>query len=337
VGMLRSMDDGAESAFSTFERDHLAITAASGESGEATLRFWRSDAERVSIGRFHRRPAGSAGLVRRLTGGRALYTGPGISSATMVLPALAWLDRGRGVPAPEQVLNRALRPWLAAFRDFGVDAFYGGRDLVTWERRPVAGASFTTLPDGIVVVDVHVAVAAPFSRVTELLATFDPTGLVPHDASPFRDTGCLRDRLPGFVEAEWRATVTRHLASALGVQSKADERGTVATLGFTVERAFEAFQCEREELLPGWRSALGIEMLGAVEVAARIESGRIAALELYGDVIAPFSTLEEIGYACVGEAATRAAADRALLGVLTRPGRFLLGVRDFGALVERLA
>ena len=77
-------------------------------------------------------------------------------------------------------------------------------------------------------------------------------------------------------------------------------------------------------------------MLGAIEATATIEAGRIASLELCGDLIAPFGTLEEIAQALVDQPPTRAAADRALLAVLTRPGRFLLGARDLPGVIARL-
>lgn len=337
---LRLIDGGLESPLTTFERDHLAICEVASGRRPATVRMWRSESECISLGRYHRRPrsadvVGHCAMVRRLTGGRAFNVGPEILSATMVFPALSWLDRGRGELSPDQVLNRALRPWLAALREMGVDAFYGGRDVVTWARQPIAVASFTVLPDGIVVVDVHVAVDASFARTEVLLASCDPLGIVPFDSTPFRDARPLSERGSSLADARWVEAVARRAGEAFRCDveqeafTRAEDPGARPT--------YDAFQNERGEIMEGWRSALGVEMLGAVEVAARVDGGRIVALEVTGDVIAPFGTLEELGDACCGEPPTRAAAERALLTVLTRPGRFVLGVRDFAALVERLS
>lgn len=332
---LRLTDGGTESALDTFERDHVAICRVA-DSGGAELRIWRAKRDRVSLGRFHRRAAGAEQIVRRLSGGRASVVGPGFLGITIVVPSPGWLDPGRSALGPDRVLNRALRPLLAALRAAGVDPFYGGRDLVTWEHRPIATASFTVLPDSVLVVEASLALSSPLQLCTTLLSRHDPGGVVLHDATAFDGAPPIASRLPSLARTDWAAALAASAESSYDCSvltglwpPRADEAPAVLP-------AFDALQAERAPLGDGWSSAFGIEMLGAVEVAARIVDGRIADLEISGDLIAPFETLEEIAEACRGEVPAAATAERAILTVLSRPGRFVLGARDLAALFERL-
>jgi hypothetical protein len=266
-----------------------------------------------------------------------VVVGPGVLNVTGVFPSAAWLARGREVPAPDQILNRGLRPLLAALRAGGVDAFYGGRDLVTWEAVPIAVASFTALPDGIVVVEAHVAVSTSFDRCATLLAEWDPHGLVLHDASVFAAAPPLERRHGTVGALDWAARLAEHAGDAFGCDTALIRSVAALPPEPASGAAFRAFQRERGGIPPGWSTAVAIEMLGAVEAAALVEGGRIAALELSGDVIAPYASITEIEDACVGQPPSRAAAERALLSVLSRPGHFVLGARDLAGLIARLA
>ena len=77
-------------------------------------------------------------------------------------------------------------------------------------------------------------------------------------------------------------------------------------------------------------------MLGAVEAAARLDAGRLHDVEITGDVIAPFHTLDAVAASCEGVRAgtgeVRSAVDRALL----LPGSFVLGAPDLAGLLTRL-
>ena len=276
-------------------------------------------------------------LVRRLSGGRVVAVGPGIVSLTGVFPSVAWLALGRDTPGPDQILNRALRPLLAVLRAVGVDAFYGGRDLVTWDGSPIAMASFTVLPDGVVVCEAHIAASTSFDRCAVTLAEWDPQGLVLHDASVFSGASPLARRASRVDAVDWAALFAEHAQATFACDSSIGDAIEESSMASAIAPAFVAFQAEREATRAGWATAAGIEMLGAVEAYARIEQGRIQALELSGDLIATYTSIAEIEEACVGEPPSRAAAERALLSVLSRPGRFVLGARDLAGLIARLA
>jgi hypothetical protein len=251
---------------------------------------------------------------------------------TGVYPSLAWLGAGVRLEA-EQALNRVLRPLLAVLREGGVDGFYPGRDLVTVGGRTVAVAGFTTLPDGVVVATVALAARTGFAETASAIAAADPSGIVTFDAEALAGSSTV-DALGCHAEVDSAERIAVHAAKAHSCDAEVVSAEPLPSLDVTA--AFAALQAERGPLTAGTSVAYGIEMLGALEAAATIAGGRIRELTLAGDVIAPFETVEEIADALRGEAPTRAAAERALLAVLSRPGRYLLGVRDLASVIERL-
>jgi lipoate-protein ligase A len=331
---LRVSGAGRETPVETFARDHLAMCRVADSNDTAELRVYEASLPGVSLGRYHRRPAGAVALVRRVTGGRPYTIGPGIVCLTGVYPSLDWLGAGNARLGPEQALNRALRPLLAILREVGVDAFYPGRDLVTVGGRPVAVASFTTLADGVVTMTAALGVNRDFADTAQSIRSADPDAVVTFDDAALATSASLVELLARPVELEWVARLVEHGARAHACSATAVDGPAEPTKDVAV--AFEALQAERLAAAPRTASAYGVEMLGAIEATATLEAGRIASLELCGDLIAPFGTLEEIGQAMIGEPPTRAAADRALLTVLTRPGRFLLGARDLPGIIARL-
>ena len=77
-------------------------------------------------------------------------------------------------------------------------------------------------------------------------------------------------------------------------------------------------------------------MLGAIEACARIDDGRLWDVEITGDVIAPFHTVEELERACEGEVAGGAGVRASVTRVLSDPRNFVLGWPDPAALLTRL-
>jgi len=332
---LEVSDGGEETSLETFARDQLAICRAADSRDVAALRVWRAVAPSVSLGRYHRRPAAAESLVRRLTGGRPHAIGSGIVCTTAVYPALEWLAAGHTSLAPEQILNRALRPLLATVREAGLDAFYPGRDLITVAGKPVVVASFTTLPDGVLVVATAIAATMSFATTAEMIRDADPGGVVTFDTEALAGSTALVEQGRGVAGLHWAARLAEHAAGAHAC------RVTLATAppepSAEVRPAFDALQAERAQAKPGERVVYAVEMLGAIEAGALVEHGRITSFTLCGDLIASFATVEEVSAALVGQPPSRAATERALLGVLSKPGRFLLGLRDLPALVARLA
>jgi hypothetical protein len=334
VRSLEIWDAGIEDVRRAFHEDHAMIAVAAAERG-ALSRLWRRPQPCVALGRYHRMRRGAGALERRLTGGRAVPVGPGILGWTLVLPGRSWLDYGL---RPEQVLNRSLRPLLAALRSAGFDAFYPGRDLITIERRPVGHASFTVLPDGVVVVEAHLALETSFRDLPDLLARADPEGVAAVDTLALAESAALVEFGPLPRRGTLETSLADHAHRMLECDASTGGRHRWLPSGSLedTESAFEAFQGERGPLAPGRTSVASHTMLGAVEVAARFEAGCIADVEISGDLIAPFETVEALERGLEGSSPAPAEIKRAVTAVLSRPGRFLLGVQGLDELVCRL-
>ena len=341
--VLRLYETESQTAAAAFGHDQALLARASTGGGQAaSLRLWRRPAPGLALGRFHRMDPGTGnggGLERRLSGGRAVVVGPGVLGLSMVFPNLAWL--GGEELAPQQVPNRALRPLLQALRALGVDAFYGGRDLVTADRRALAHVSFTRMPDGVWICEQHLAVSQNFSQLGRLTAELDPRGIAAIDGGAYDESVSLEELAGVGAEARLSALLAEQCHQEFdcevveggpceAIAAKAPGHG--GGVG-----AFEAFQAERGPLCEGRVSAAAISMLGAVEVSAATSGGLIHDLRIDGDLIAPFYTLEAVGQELEGQALEKSVIEGCLLRVLERPENFILGADQIAAVIGRLA
>jgi len=304
--------------------------------GLAALRLWRPAEQRVSAGRFHRIADGTERIQRRLSGGRMVGLGPGSLAMTLVAPSVAWLDPKVPRLKPEQVLNRALRPLLAVLRGLGLDAFYPGRDVVTVGGRPIAYAAFTTLPDGVVLVEMYLGLSESFQTTPSLVERWDPDGVAAIAPDLFADAVCLSDFTELPDDARLSDTITeacrQEFASQIAAAAPGREPGMRAG-----RHAWSAFQGERGPIAPAAASAAGMTMLGVTEVDARILEGRFHSVNICGDLVAPFRTLAEISSGLENQPTTASAIRRTFVAVLGRPGHFVLGAPELEDIVGRLS
>jgi hypothetical protein len=262
--------------------------------------------------------------------------GPGSLAMTLVAPSLAWLDPKVQRLNPEQVLNRALRPLLAVLRGLGLDAFYPGRDLVTVEGRSIAYAAFTTLPDGVVLVEMFLGLSESFQITPALVERWDPDGVAAIAPDLFADAVCLRDFTDLPDDTRLSDMVTEACSEAFASQIAA--AGPVCEPGMRAGRsAWSAFQAERGPIAPAAASAAGMTMLGVTEVDARILDGKFRSVNICGDLIAPFGTLAEISSGLENQPTTQSAIRRTFVAVLGRPGHFVLGAPELEGIVGRLS
>jgi len=337
---LHFWNAGTETPSQAFANDQLAMLIAA-LRGHAVARLWRASDAGLSLGRYHRRDSardiGTNGLVRRLCGGRIVPQGPGIACLTLAVPQVAWLDPRLGTLRPEQVLNRSLRPLLAALRSAAVDAFYPGRDLVTVSGRTLAHAAFTVARDGALLVQMQIADSDGFDALPRLLERFDPAGVAAVDRNAF-------DGAATFVELTGRtlddAGFEEGLAAALGSQLRCEVfRGEPCDSGDATradEDTFTMFQQEPGPLPEGSTIASAISMLGVVELAARMENGHLHGVRVTGDLIAPFHVIDRLEDGLEGQPAQLPILRRAVARVLSQPGSFVLGMRDLDAVLARL-
>ncbi len=285
-------------------------------------------------------------LVRRLTGGRIVPQGPAVTCLTMAVPEVAWLTVSGAALRPEQVLNRALRPVLAALRasapsgaasGAAVDAFYPGRDLITVGGRPLAHASFTVARDGTLLVQVQIADRSGFDVMPQLLARFDPGGVAAADMNAFQHATSF-SALTGsmLINAGWESRLAAALASELRCEVRMEQPCAGRDVTLAHESAFSALQCELGPLAAGSACASATSMLGVIEVSARVEGGRLHDVRLTGDLIAPFHTIDALSSELEGQPARLPALRLLVARVLSQPGDFVLGVRDLDALLARL-
>jgi hypothetical protein len=326
-----------ESGLEGFRRDFEWISHVRRGSGAgAALRLWRPPQARISAGRFHRISAGTAGIERRLSGGTLVGLGPGTVGLSLFAPSMAWLDRAVEKLKPAQVLNRAVRPVLSALRTLGVDAVYPGRDIVTLDRRPVAYASFTVLPDGVLVVEMLLALSNSFAETSSLLARFDSDGTAVTDGGTFAQAVQLVD----FVEVPGDEKLRDVIAEACEetFDARIGRGGPPAEASVRAgQTAWAAFQAERGPIPQAACSAVGMTQLGVVEVDARIADGKLRDVNVCGDLIAPFETVGAIQANLEGKAPGRSVVRSAIESALAPPGSFLLGGSDLEEIAGRLA
>jgi len=328
-----------ESAFEGYRSDQLMVAAAAAEPDAALLRVWTRPSTALSVGRFHRIAEGAhEHLQRRLSGGRVVPVGPGILGATLAVGSAGWLAPGAAAPRPDQVLNRALRPMLAVLRSLGVDVFYGGRDVVGVDGRPLMLASFCPFADGAVLVEQLLAVTSSFADLEPLAARLDPGGSTVAAPGAFASATALCELGAAPPRGAWLAELAIAAGNAFRVEARVLE-GPPHDLARAVAaepQTYEGFAHERGPCPANAKTAAALGMLGVVEAAAVVESGHVRGLEISGDLIAPFETVEALGLACEGQRAEGDVLRRVVLRALTAPGRFMLGLLDFEELVGRI-
>ncbi|HYB99726.1 MAG TPA: hypothetical protein VEC57_11410 [Candidatus Limnocylindrales bacterium] len=323
---------GEEEPRETFARD-LRMLLRCSEEGRGHARLWRASAPSLSLGRFHRRAAGSAALARRFSGGRIVPLGPGVQCLTLAVPSVDWLDPATTPLRPDQVLNRALRPLLEVLRAIGVDVFYPGRDLVTARGRALAHASFTVMRDGAALIEMHVAQATSFAVLPAYLSRFDPAGVAAADMASMESAVSLSELgIEAMTQEQWADRLAAIMAAAL------EERAATGTqITEADESAWAAHQDELGPAPPGSAIAAMPSMLGVVECSATLQGDRLRQLRISGDVIAPFHTLDDLAAECEGLPFRLPQVRRVLARVLSQPRSFVLGVTNLDELIGRLA
>lgn len=133
----------------------------------------------VVLGRYQRRqsalgPAGSDSaslrVVRRVTGGRAVWTEPGQLSVSLVMSEMSsLLPPGSAAIGSGKIINRYVRGILGGLQSLGFKAYYFGRDFLSVERKLAGYVSFEVAPSGATLFHVLIGV----SRATALPSELD--------------------------------------------------------------------------------------------------------------------------------------------------------------------
>jgi lipoate-protein ligase A len=147
-------------------------------------------------------------LHRRATGGPAAVMGEGVLYA-----ALALADASALMECPrDRVLNRNVRPFLAAMRKLGGAAHYFGREALSLDRRPAGLLGWTRASDGAVLIELVLGVErAAFVPDDEL-------GLPIADRLLGKAPIVVRDAMPAFTPRAFAEALVEACGAMAGLE-----------------------------------------------------------------------------------------------------------------------
>lgn len=301
--------------------DLLALASRARAERRPHLRVFAWPGDVLLIGRHHRMP-GEPAAVRRLSGGRVWPAGTGFVQVALALPHRSALESDDPFALrPEQVLNRAVRGVMAGLELLGLEPYYPGRDLLTVGGKPIGWLSLAVEGDGATLIEGGVAVSRDLSALPHFADVLDPSGAAPVECwQPDQVTSIGRERGGA---SDWHDV------------AEAIVEGYRRRFGWTIEAESRAAgglppAAASSELVPlpdvAWvRRAT---MLGALLAQVRAGGdGRVCAVRLAGDVIAPVATMRALEGALAGRPLDRAALGAGVREVLADPAHFLLGAR----------
>jgi hypothetical protein len=228
-------------------------------------------------------------------------------------------------------MNRAIRGVLRGLELGGVPALYPGRDLVTAGGRLLGAVAFEEDERGAVLCESLLAVGADVSTLARRLDAVDPDGVVTapaYGAAEATSVAAVLGRVPSLAEiAEWLA---RGHAAALGVPPVAHARPPLDAADVA------AWLAARRPNPALDRRGTVTTQLGVVECRFRVTAGRLAAVAIGGDLIAPSGGMAALEAALAGHPIERATLARVVTETLAAPGRFLLGVWPLDAIADAI-
>jgi hypothetical protein len=269
------------------------------------------------------RPSGGE-VLRRATGGAALFGGDGI-----LYVALALQDVNALVMSPPgKLLNRYVRGALTGLRGLGYAAHYFGRDFVSLDALPVAYVAWAEDHSGLAQLELFIAHTRAFPLASE------------HNAYPAPSEPPFRGRAPTTL-AEGKPEATPAAAEVLEAIAAGYARA------FGAERKpfdLDLKQIERAERLqpvvratderPGlaW-SAPHEEVIGFVAAGLALDSqGLISAARVAGDFFMHGDCHAQLEEALAGKPPTDDVFAAALDGVLAHRVGLIEGVRSLRTL-----
>jgi hypothetical protein len=285
---------------------------------------WPGDV--LLLGRFHPALAG-AGLHRRLSGGRAVPAGEGFVQVSLALPHRSALEsEDPHALRAEQVLNRAVRGIMGGMELLGLEPYYPGRDVIMVGGKAIAWLSLAVEASGATLIEAGVSLGRALDVLPALADRVDPQGVVPVTLWGAEDVTTLAAALGG------TAPVAREVALAIaeGYRRRMHLEPVMEDLP-TLEG-----ELPTESDAPSRPSAQRRIMLGALLASARLDDvGRLDAVWLGGDLIAPAATVQSITRALTGRRPVVDVLRAPVESILDRPDDFLLGARaeDVAAVV----
>ena len=251
--------------------------------------------EAIAIGAFQRSAdAGASGrpVFRRASGGAALKLGRG---TVFVQLALARVD-ALVACAPDQLLNRYVRPLLAALtRAAGKPARYFGRDWIAVGGRPVAAVAFGHDAEARSAVFEAVVSATEPVFVDPVRGSFRGKEQATLDTDPARVAAAVAEAYRAIAEAASEVTLDRHSLSPIAGDMP--------------------WQASCEEAIG--RIAAGRDARGVMRIGGELMASRDALARLEAAIASEQADVEEAVVATLGAP-----------GVVTFGVRSLASIRD---------
>lgn len=269
-----------------------------------------------------------APVLRRATGGPAVVAGEGV----MYL-ALALSDASALMACPrDRVLNRNVRPFLAALRRFHGAAHYFGREWISLDKRPAGLVAWTRQPSGAVLLEAFLGVGRTFAV---------PDGELAHPPGAPRMLGkapiTLREALSPLPSARELALALAEACASM-TPHELEERAIEEQSGVTVGRHLPllAERLERATHHPGMRWSRAREVpIGLVRAGLAIDArGVVEAAALTGDFFQDADAPERLEAALVGGLPTPERLRDALNATYGRHGVVIEGLRSLQPVLD---
>jgi hypothetical protein len=270
--------------------------------------------------------AGALPVVRRTSGGVALFGGEGV-----LYVALCLREPSALTPCPPgKLLNRYARGVLGGLRTLGVQANYFGRDFVSAGAEPVSYIGWAVHPDGAARVESFVA----FERVFTPPAAYD--GYPARSEPPFRGRALTTLRASGADAALDAHAVLEAIAAGheRAFHAQREERPPSASERAAAEDGLAATALQAEPAGLRW-SVPREEAIGFVTAGVTLDGeGRLAAVQLGGDFFQHDDCAQALQAELRGQAPTADAIGGALDRVYGRSPGLLEGVRTLRSLQD---
>ncbi|MBI5137421.1 MAG: hypothetical protein HZA24_08835 [Nitrospirae bacterium] len=275
----------------------LLTGAEAGPDGPPLLTVARLAGEGIALGAHQRAATALASphpepVLRRLSGGRVSRYGAGQVSVCLIVPDIHALT---GAFTVDRVINRAVRGVLKALNALGLNALYGGRDVATVTRRPVALLGMEGRVDGVSLFQAVIGLERVAAPEPGWVAVPPPAGMggapwaALSELRPGLTFGALADALlKGYADATGRDLAAAPGPAPDGLPAPASADGGHA-----------------------WSAPLPVP-IGLLEAGVTLDGGALADVALRGDFITTSAALDALAAALRGLPPERDAVGRAV-------------------------
>lgn len=312
-----------ESALAAVKEEDLVLVCGAPVDSAYVLGRWQRG--RDALVDPHR-----AHALRRRTGGPTFRLGPGTLYVGLAMKHASVLME----TPPTRILNRTVRPLLAALRAGGLPAHYFGRDFVSVDKRPAGALGWARTPDGRVLFEVALSVRESFAppRAHMPDEIWEARGAAPLMGKEPLVLDSLR---PELTELSLAEHVIRAYESALGQMLA---RGDALAVPPDEEALAAPEEDSRgdEALLVRWSAPRGIP-IGVARAGAALDArGHLSFVSLAGDFYQDDDAPERLASLLLGGPAQSARVRDAINQTYARGAACIEGTSSLQPLLEAL-